>query len=241
MKRHPKDTDLDFLLSCSNEELEFLVRLIIEVGGKSNSLVDSTNFKLYHGDHKKYAEEIIAELQAYGGHTMCNAVRGYGIPYREALIDVLEKLKVTVDKREELEGLEEKLLSWGLKEFLKRLSDDAKKSFVEVLCNVEKGVQCGWKASAVDRNAMAAKSVFAGLPTAATLLQIMASVGATFPTASPVVTVPTVAFGGLFSFLMLGPSLATSAFFLGTPAMRVMVPAVIYIAFLRKVREVHKR
>lgn len=126
MKRHPKDTDLDFLLSCSNEELEFLVRLIIEVGGKTNSLVDSTSFKLYHGDHKKYAEEIIAELQAYGGHTMCNAVRGYGIPYREALIDVLEKLKVTVDKREELEGLEEKLLSWGLKEFLKRLSDDAK-------------------------------------------------------------------------------------------------------------------
>ena len=134
--KHPNDTDLDFLHECTSDELEFLVRLIIDVGGKMNRLEKSAGFKTNPSDPTKYVPEIIEEIQRFAGFSIRNFLRGYGVPYRTALSDTLSSLSVGFDRRETIEALEEKLLEFGKEKFLSRFKDEQiRNQYEEILAN----------------------------------------------------------------------------------------------------------
>lgn len=124
MKRHPTDTDLDFLHECTKEELEFLVRVIIDAGGMTNGLKGRSAYEMNPSDPTKYVDAIIEEIQLYAGNTVANSLRGYGVPYREALLDTLTFLRVASDKRNPLPRLEDDLIRLGIPEFLKHVKDE---------------------------------------------------------------------------------------------------------------------
>ena len=182
--KHPNDTDLNFLKEkCKKEELEFLVRLIIDVGGMTNKLERKANFKLYHPDHTKYADEIIEEIQLYAGNTAMNCIRGYGVAYIEALKGTLRNLDVGFDKSLNLGELEDLLLGVGLDRYLDKMKTvKDKENFRRMLDNV---------------------GICSDIPAVVGLVDSIM-----------------VAIAGIMAWI--------------SPASRVVIPAVIYIANLRK-------
>jgi hypothetical protein len=78
------DKDLVPLLrQASNDELDPLVKYIIENGGTTTQLSRTQRYRLYSasGDHRKYADDIAAEIQRFGANTFRTAVvrNGRGI------------------------------------------------------------------------------------------------------------------------------------------------------------------
>jgi len=128
-----QDKDLEFLKECTNEELEFLVHLLIDVGGKTCSLDKTANFKLYHPDHIKYVDEIIDEIQRYASNSIKTLFVGHGEPYIKALQQTLKVLSVGFDYELELPELERLLLALGLKRYLDKIQDAGKRARVKAI------------------------------------------------------------------------------------------------------------
>lgn len=137
MRKHPNDTDLDFLHTCTKEELEFLVRVIIDAGGKTNGLDKKAGFKMNRSDPTKYVDDIIEEIQLYAGDTIMNRIRGYGVPYREALTDTLKLLGLWADLDVELKlfELEDRLIGRGIPRILEKIKDEKIKSQFQKVLN----------------------------------------------------------------------------------------------------------
>lgn len=94
------DPDLEFLGTCSSEELEALVK-VLTYDDKDNkkrwteNLTGKTKYKRYYPQHNMYWKEIAEELQRFGGNTFSNVARkGQGVLYREILLDVCKKLDI---------------------------------------------------------------------------------------------------------------------------------------------------
>jgi hypothetical protein len=67
------DKDLVPLLrQASNDELDPLVKYIIENGGTTTQLSRTQRYRLYsaNDDHSKYADDIAAEIQRFGANTV---------------------------------------------------------------------------------------------------------------------------------------------------------------------------
>ena len=187
--KHPHDTDLDFLYACPNDELELLVRLVVDAGGRTGRLARTASFRLHHPDHGKYVDELVEELQTFAGNTLANVRRGHGVPYLEALRDTLDELHVGYDRRMSLAQLESLLLTLGKDAYLSRIPDGTRRAaFAEAL---ETG-RCGELRSGVGWRQWT--ELF------------LAAVCAPLPV----------------------------LLYLSTPASRVTVPAVLYIASLRR-------
>lgn len=233
--RHPTDTDMDFLAECSNDELEFLVRLIIDVGGKTNQLDNSAAFKMHRPDHQKYVGEIIEEIQRYAGNTVCNMSRGYGVSYREALTDTLDDLKVGYDKRQDLCDLEKLLLSLGLDRYLKQMKNDSdREAFRNVLQGTSPSANLGRDPSAAMAAGVAAGAAAGGVTGVG--MAGAASAAGSAVVSHAVIAEAAVAMSAAAIGAVIGSAVAAplGVIVLSAPAKRVVIPAVLYIANLRK-------
>ncbi|EAK3673935.1 GTP-binding protein [Campylobacter jejuni] len=74
---------------------------------------------------------ILEELQTFGGNTLANTVRGAGIFYKEILCDVADKLKVKYDKSANVENIEKAILLNSFNESLKNLSENDLREIVK--------------------------------------------------------------------------------------------------------------
>lgn len=97
------DPDLEFLANCSPDELDQLVYLLThDKDGNSRlteELTSSDDYKRYYPEHLKYWQNIATEIQLFGGNTLVNLFRGgRGVPYKEVLCDVCDKMKVNYNK-----------------------------------------------------------------------------------------------------------------------------------------------
>jgi uncharacterized protein YaaW (UPF0174 family) len=135
-----EDDDLAFLQYASEDNLRILSRyLAYDSGGKvylTSELLDNAQFKERNGDDDQYRRSwklIAGELQLFGGNTIVNAVRGYGVKYNEIIRDVLqEKFDLTFSKNENAYEMEDRFLlicvgkAWSLMddETRKRLARD---------------------------------------------------------------------------------------------------------------------
>lgn len=93
------DNDLEFLKTCSADELDILVTLLTrDKDGKARfneSLTKSPKYKLNAPQHNLYWDVIAEEIQRFGANSIVTLFRrGKGVTYREILIDVCKKMKV---------------------------------------------------------------------------------------------------------------------------------------------------
>lgn len=135
--RYRKDPHLEFLKTLDNDELEVLCDILIKDLEDNElrltqELTSEENYKLYYPNHKKYWDLIGGEYQLFGGNTFANIFRGYGVPYKEILEDVLDKMDIKYDSNS-LEKMEQLLLEKILEKSLEDMSDDEKKALIKSL------------------------------------------------------------------------------------------------------------
>lgn len=121
------DTDLEFLSKCKSEDLNDLVYCLThDKDGDprlTEELTTSALYKSHYPDHHQYWELIAAEVQCFGANSFATIFRGgKGVPYKEVLIDVCDKMKVNYNKESSVETIEQHLLMKILKDSLEKMS-----------------------------------------------------------------------------------------------------------------------
>ena len=98
------DKDLRFLNECTNEELDVLVKIILD--RFSQMLSVDEKYKKYAPNHKMYVEAIEKEIIDFGttGGMIKNDLFG-AKPYREIVYDVCKKMEVSVDSGASIERM----------------------------------------------------------------------------------------------------------------------------------------
>lgn len=239
------DPDLEFLGTCSSSELNDLVNVITH--DKDNStrwtetLTTNEKYKRYYPEHAKYWKEIAEEIQLFGGNTFVNLFfrAGKGVLYKEVLCDVCDKMKVNYNKDSPIQLIEDNLLLKILQQTLDKMSPEELKEFSSTfdLENINKITpQAMTTALIAIFRAGGFKSYQLTLIIVNAISKVLLGRGLTFAAnASLTRTIS----------LITGPigwtvtTLWTAADISGT-AYRVTIPAVIQIAFLRKLAENRK-
>jgi uncharacterized protein YaaW (UPF0174 family) len=101
----------------------------------TEELTGDASYKAHYPDHKKYWQLIAAELQCFGAHSWVTIVRGgKGIPYREVLTDVCDKLKVKdIKKSDSILEIENKLLTKLLDDAMGKMSEAEREDFAKTI------------------------------------------------------------------------------------------------------------
>jgi uncharacterized protein YaaW (UPF0174 family) len=134
MSNYLEDKDLEFLKNCPNEDLKALADLLVfDKDGKKHwneKLSEKKSYlEGYPNNLKNAVNDIILELQCYGADTIASAVREIigkhpGVPYREILMDVCDKKKVSYNKASSTERIEFHLIQYIIEETLQKVSDE---------------------------------------------------------------------------------------------------------------------
>ena len=223
------DMDLEFLSECSNEQLKTLVDILVfdKDGNKrwTEGLSGTQAFhECYPNNLKPLVPAIINEFQLYGGNTIANKLRGHGVPYREILEDVCDRLKVNYNKKLSTELLEAELLKKVAVTVIEEMSEEDIKNFNSSLS----------KSNLLHTIACASGPMPVVMATVAVLIsQFGVQVGK---------RQALMLFGRLLAPRMVAfavPVLnvlaaAWTAFDIASPAFRVTIPCTITVAFLRR-------
>ena len=241
MAKRPNDNELEFLKTCTADELAPLVGIVlgtdsegnIELSGrKTSALQDTLNFKRYYPDHTRYVDEIIEDLQKFGASSPISWIRGYGVSYREMLIDCAEKQKVNFNKDSSTERIEKCLLEKVLRDVWEKLPDEER---VKMLKEVGSPSMGGMGAAA-----------FVGLLNAGGFatyrIALIVANGIAKAVLGHGLKLAANAFVTRFLAFLAGPigwTIATAwiLFDIGGPAYRVTIPACTYIAALRLMKK----
>ena len=257
------DQDLNPVIkACSNEELQYLVDLL--TGTFTNFLTLEEDFEKYYPDHQKYADLIASHIRMFGGNSLANAARGLwtslrgketvsskGPQYRKIVSDVAKKLKVEFNKKNETKDLEFLILKKVFEKYLQNATEEQKKKLLEEsMKDISKGTDNtirhiisggGLTTTAALMKLLSADGSLASLRLATTashhLFRHM--VGRTLPGA---VTFSCSSMLGIYGGpLLWAPSAIWSLLDLSSPASRITVPAVIYVAILRRKQQVKQQ
>lgn len=235
------DPGLDFLGTLSSEELNELVRIIThdKDGEKrwTETLTTNEKYKHYYPEHNQYWQEIAEEIQLFGGNTFINILRGgRGVEYKEILCDVCDKMKVNYNKYSSIEQIEDNL-------FMKILQDALNKMTKEEIAVL--GQELGLD-NVANLNAQGMVAIFQAIFKAGgfksyqlTLIIVNAVLKALIGRGLP--------FVGNAALMRIAGVLAGpigwaitaiwTAIDLAGAAYRVTIPAVIQVAYLRKLSE----
>lgn len=249
-----KDDDLKFLGACSDDELEPLVEILlgkeleylpdgkgrykpIPKGRISSELQHKIKFVQFYPHHSEYVEEIVDELQLFGGNSLVNKVLrdNTGVSYREIASDVANLLKA--ENKGDVETLE--LAAWEKalgKEFEK---DDSEK--VKILCGKLANSNFGHmpKGSSVARAVVGMiklggfRAYQLNVCLANCLVRHVTGRGLSFA-ANATLTKTMSIFAGPLGWVLTG---LWTIIDIAAPAYRVTVPAVLYIGALRQIKK----
>lgn len=124
---HLKSIDLNDLVYCLTHDKDGSVRLTEE-------LTMSDAYKKHTPDHHKYWELIAAEVQCFGANTFATMFRGgKGVPYKEVLMDVCNKMKVNYSKTSSTEKIENNMLMKILTDALEKMTPAELKELAEAV------------------------------------------------------------------------------------------------------------
>lgn len=137
-KKFLKDKDLEFLEECSNEDLKVLADLLVydkDNNPRYSETLSRTRLykESYPSQLQKAWTEIAHEFQLYGGDSFANFFRGYGVPYREILMDVCDKKKVNYNKNSSTERIEMYLIQKLMDDVLEEMDDEQLQELVKDL------------------------------------------------------------------------------------------------------------
>lgn len=90
-----KDEDLEFLKDVNSSDLNKLVEILTT--SKTEELTKKDIYKEFIPNHNIYWEEIVAEIQHFGGNTIANIARGKGVKYFEILQDVCKAFDIKLE------------------------------------------------------------------------------------------------------------------------------------------------
>jgi uncharacterized protein YaaW (UPF0174 family) len=133
IKLREPDADLIPLLrKCSSEELENLVGYLTQKGGVSSQLKSTKAYKRWYPDHCKYVDEIIADIQKFGGNTIFNIIRGnVGVTYRDIACKVASRLMVHYEKTDPIDQIEAQILLKVLEKSWGKMSDKERATLIK--------------------------------------------------------------------------------------------------------------
>ena len=231
-----KDPDLALLAKCTDGELDPMIEVLQgkdRRGRISSELEYEPRYKLYYPQHSMYADLIADEFQKYGGNTICNIFRGEGVPYKEMLCDVCDKMKVNYNPKSSVERIEECLLAKVLEEIWEKMSDDEKRETLEAAgCNPH--AMGGMTTSMMI--ALFRQGGFASYKIVLKVLNVFWRwiFGKGLPLVANKTICKTLAF--VTGPVGWGVSAVWTAIDISSPALRVTIPGVIYIAALRRMK-----
>lgn len=131
------DADLVFLGKMQSEDLNDLVYCLTHDKEGDTRLTEeltvTSEYKSHNPDHHQYWELIAAEIQGFGANTFATIFRGgRGVEYKEVLMDVCDKMKVSYNKYSSTEEIEGDLLVKILLEAIKGMSSLELKELADV-------------------------------------------------------------------------------------------------------------
>ena len=228
-----KDRCLEFLKYCTSEELEPLEAALLE-GQITCDLCSYPAYRAYPNDRTKYVGEMCHELQLFGGNTIANMFRGgKGVSYSELLCDVADKLDVNRRRHDSVLDVECKILNKVMSVAWRKMTSEERQALLkEIGCSnipiggaatssfiaiFRLGGFSSYKVSLIIVNAIAKALLGRGLSLAANAALCKILSIATGPIGWVV--------GGVWTALDIA-----------SPAYRVTVPAVSYIAALRQLK-----
>ena len=109
--KYIEDKDLNFLRNFNSKELDNLVNILTKP--LTQELTNREMYKEFYPEHSLYIEEILSELQHFGGNTIANVIRKKGVVYAEFLDDVCKALGFKIRNKLSIEEKEELLLKVG--------------------------------------------------------------------------------------------------------------------------------
>lgn len=229
-----RDDNLQFLKDCTSEELAPLERALVKEGGATCSLRASAAYKAHPNDRTKYVGELCHELQLFGGNSIANALRGgNGVPYSEILRDVADEMDVNRTSGDSVLEIERKLLAKVLRVAWEKMSPEEQKK-------VQDELGCQW----LPLGGLTASSFvtifnmggFASYKLAMIIVNGIAKSllgrGLSLAANAGICKVLSIATGPV-GWIVSG---AWTVLDIASPAYRVTVPAVTYIAALRMMK-----
>jgi uncharacterized protein YaaW (UPF0174 family) len=132
------DHDLVPLLrQASREELEPLVKYIVEKGGVTAQIHRTRAFRQYSptGNHRMYADDIAAEIQKFGANTFWSQAfrNGRGKKYRKILKSVAKRCGVKAGVWDETAEIEERVLVAVLSKAYEGMTKEQRQEMLETL------------------------------------------------------------------------------------------------------------
>ncbi len=135
------DEDLEFLRDVPSEDLNDLVECLIKDRDGdarfTEELTADERYRRHYPDHHQYWDLIAGEIQCFGANTFMTMIRGgKGVPYREVLTDVCDRMKVNYNSNSSVTRIEDCLLMKVCEDALDKMSPKE----IEDLC-----LECGMK------------------------------------------------------------------------------------------------
>lgn len=234
------DEDLEFLRYMQSADLDTLVEILIGKEGSGNFTEELTMnplYKKFYPDHIKYIEEIMGEIQCFGGNTFATMLRGgKGVLYKEILCDVCDNLRVNYNKNSSVERIEGELFAKILEKAIDKMDTKELEQIVKEInksTNISSALGFSKQAALVAMQGAIKAGGFASYQLALIVANAVAKQvigrGLTFA-ANAGLTRALSAFAGPIGWAITG--LWTGVDLAG-PAYRITIPAVIEVAYLR--------
>lgn len=130
--------ELDFLYRASNDDLRILCDIVVKDKQGNYRLTEglsaTPSFKTnYPDDIKAFLPELINEFSRFGGNTLVNIFRGGGPSYSEILRNVAKRNKVSFNKSNSDDQVEQYLLQKFFNDTINGASDEDLKKMIEEL------------------------------------------------------------------------------------------------------------
>lgn len=237
MTNYREDKDLmNVLLSATNEDIGALIDIITDNGKGRISLDDEVKDLLVQAKTNKTITEsirycIAEEIQRYGGNSIVNFFRSSGVLYHEIVCDAADRLKVKYGKEEHIEAVEIAILLKVLEKSLDKMSEDERKKLFKEFGVRYRGLGPAAIAAlqaAIRANGFAAYKL--AVIVANSVARALLGRGLAFGAMGPALQGMAL-FAGPVGWAITGLWLA---FDLASPAYRVTIPCVLYIAFMRQ-------
>lgn len=129
------DRDLDFLKYCDTQDLQILVDYLTKDKNGylrvSEGLTQTDAYKAFYPHSlQRMTDYISMELQHYGGNTIANMLRNYGVLYREILEDVAKRQKINFNSNNSTALIEQYLLQAIMEKAIDKMSEEELRQFL---------------------------------------------------------------------------------------------------------------
>ncbi|MCD8213954.1 MAG: DUF3944 domain-containing protein [Campylobacter sp.] len=232
------DEDLEFLRSdfLVHGDLNDLFNILVydKDGDQrfTSDLKTSENFKRYPNQHKRYLDDILEELQRFGGNTFVNIVRGGGVQYKEILCEAADKMGAKYKSSQSTLEIELALIEKVIKESLEKMSADELKNLAEEyklnIVNFSKDAVLAGLQGAIRLGGFTSYRI--ALTVANSVAKALLGSGLTLAT-NATLTTSMRFFAGPIGWAVTGIWTAVD---IAGPAYRVTIPAVLQVASLRQ-------